>query len=304
MQSQLQPTGPAGPSSRHATIKESLAAAGFAVDYVKIGRGSTGVAREIRQNKAAERAILAQATSDKPQPTSPKGIYRKATSEEAKRGVAYVRNSDGTEFDRNMVRIKREPIRVELTEDESSCVAVLSYDADLSELTTVFRGNPVIYIYEAVTLGEFETLLKAESIGTHFNRFIKPDRKFRKVLPDPEPTTPASRPLPAVRDSVDAADLTPVPAAASLSHSSPWVYSVQDSYAVRVRTRDLEGFRRGCGFDADEDETRGFFLDSAEARWNGEWIPFSEALRLDDEASQYQPVAAGLALRSHIEEAA
>ena len=73
---------------------------------------------------------------------------------------------------------------IPLTDVESSQVKSIGYDPATQTLAVQFKhGSGAIYHYPDVTADQHQAFLKAESIGAHFGRHIKPlaFRKFRGV---------------------------------------------------------------------------------------------------------------------------
>jgi len=65
------------------------------------------------------------------------------------------------------------------TQVESSNIDLLKHDSDTMELIVVFKSG-AMYKYSDVSSREYEALLHADSIGSHFNRHIKTGKSFEK----------------------------------------------------------------------------------------------------------------------------
>ncbi len=69
---------------------------------------------------------------------------------------------------------------MERTAVESKDIAIVGYDKQKSLLEIVFRQGGV-YHYSGVPADVHESLMKASSIGTYFNRNIKEAYKYTKI---------------------------------------------------------------------------------------------------------------------------
>lgn len=68
--------------------------------------------------------------------------------------------------------MRREPV-------ESSNIKSIGYDAQNRELHIEFKSGGV-YSYHGVSPDEHESMMKADSIGSHFHKRIKPHYQHRK----------------------------------------------------------------------------------------------------------------------------
>lgn len=57
---------------------------------------------------------------------------------------------------------------------QSSQIAAIGHDPRRNEMKVKFH-NSGTYLYRNVTLGDFEALRKAESVGSHFSKVFKKD---------------------------------------------------------------------------------------------------------------------------------
>jgi len=72
---------------------------------------------------------------------------------------------------------------IALTPVKSNQVKAVGYDDATQTLAVTFtRGAGAIYHYPDVTRAQYEAFIGAESIGTHFGKFIKP-LAFKKLPP-------------------------------------------------------------------------------------------------------------------------
>ena len=78
---------------------------------------------------------------------------------------------------------------IELHRVESSQIAAIGHDAATNTLAIQFAaksGTGSIYHYSNFTADDFAAFKGAESIGSHFGKFIKPNAEkypFKKVCP-------------------------------------------------------------------------------------------------------------------------
>lgn len=78
---------------------------------------------------------------------------------------------------------------IELHKVESSQIAAIGHDPDTNTLAIQFAaksGTGSIYHYANFTAEDFAAFRGAESIGSHFGKFIKPNAEkypFKKVWP-------------------------------------------------------------------------------------------------------------------------
>ena len=72
------------------------------------------------------------------------------------------------------------PGAVEMVPVSSSNVAAVGYDAEFARLFVEFT-NGATYRYDGVEWGEYDTLLKAESVGRYLNANIKGNYATTKV---------------------------------------------------------------------------------------------------------------------------
>lgn len=63
---------------------------------------------------------------------------------------------------------------------DSSNVEAVGYDADNGAIYVRFLGGDT-YVYSGADQGAFEELLNAESVGSYFNRVIKPNYECAKL---------------------------------------------------------------------------------------------------------------------------
>jgi hypothetical protein len=56
---------------------------------------------------------------------------------------------------------------------DSSCAAAVGYDEEVANLYVTFKGSGLTYVYQNVPVEEYEALVNAASVGTHFNRAVK-----------------------------------------------------------------------------------------------------------------------------------
>lgn len=61
---------------------------------------------------------------------------------------------------------------VDMIPVNSSNVKEVGYDAKNSELHVSFHSSGT-YVYDGVPVDEYEALVTAESVGKHFNKYIK-----------------------------------------------------------------------------------------------------------------------------------
>jgi hypothetical protein len=61
---------------------------------------------------------------------------------------------------------------------ESSYLAAVDYDDHTAKLSVQFKAGGPMYVYQGVTRGDFESLMRAESIGKHFASRIKGSYRF------------------------------------------------------------------------------------------------------------------------------
>jgi len=62
----------------------------------------------------------------------------------------------------------------------STNIEQLGYENDASELSVIFKNNPVRYVYLNVPSQVYQDLINAVSIGSFFNREIKDIYSFEK----------------------------------------------------------------------------------------------------------------------------
>lgn len=62
---------------------------------------------------------------------------------------------------------------------QSSQIARVSHDPDTNTLGVQFMTGKVYY-YSDVAPAKFQSLLAADSVGSHFNAHIKPQHKYQK----------------------------------------------------------------------------------------------------------------------------
>ncbi len=63
---------------------------------------------------------------------------------------------------------------------KSSTIDLVKHDSTSNQLLVAFKSGG-LYKYADVTLVEFQAFLKAESLGSHFARHIKPSKKCSKI---------------------------------------------------------------------------------------------------------------------------
>lgn len=63
---------------------------------------------------------------------------------------------------------------------DSSCAASVGYDAERRVLEVEYRGGGV-YRYLDVPPEEYRDLMRAESLGQHLNRAVKPNYRCEKA---------------------------------------------------------------------------------------------------------------------------
>ena len=63
---------------------------------------------------------------------------------------------------------------------DSSNVEAVGYDADNGAIYVRFLGGDT-YVYSGADQGTFEELLSADSVGSYFNRVIKPNYECSKL---------------------------------------------------------------------------------------------------------------------------
>lgn len=62
---------------------------------------------------------------------------------------------------------------------ESSTIESVKHDELVNELLIIFKSGGM-YKYSDVSSKEYTLMIEAESIGKHFNKFIKPSKLFEK----------------------------------------------------------------------------------------------------------------------------
>lgn len=63
----------------------------------------------------------------------------------------------------------------------SSQISSIGYDSNKRVLEIEFRHKGAVYTYSGVSQEAADALLHADSVGKHFNRFIKDRYDFTKV---------------------------------------------------------------------------------------------------------------------------
>lgn len=70
-----------------------------------------------------------------------------------------------------------------MTPVKSSNIAAIGHDSNTSELTVEFK-NGGRYIYHGISADQHAALMKADSIGSHLHKHVKPKAKaVRNVSP-------------------------------------------------------------------------------------------------------------------------
>lgn len=88
---------------------------------------------------------------------------------------------------------------IELTKVKSSLISGVHYDAEKKVLSVEFlrkqsEERRSIYSYSDVPPEKYEAMMKAESIGSHFLKFIKPNHQFVRVYEKENKETPSPAP--------------------------------------------------------------------------------------------------------------
>ena len=65
---------------------------------------------------------------------------------------------------------------------DSSVLSLIEYDEERRALTAVFRESGRAYVYEAVPLEEYESMLCASSVGAYFNKHIRDCYPCREIV--------------------------------------------------------------------------------------------------------------------------
>jgi hypothetical protein len=85
---------------------------------------------------------------------------------------------------------------MELLKVKSSLLSGVHYDAEKQILSVEFlrkqnEERRSIYSYSGVSPEKYEALMKADSVGSHFLKFIKPNHQFTRIYEKDSQATPS-----------------------------------------------------------------------------------------------------------------
>lgn len=63
----------------------------------------------------------------------------------------------------------------------SSCFSCVGYDRESETLRVEFRENGYQYVYLDVPYDEWDDFISASSLGTYYNKFIKPYYEYERI---------------------------------------------------------------------------------------------------------------------------